>query len=58
MTDTDTRPTCRQCASYRQGRCTDSRRGFGLAQPIELARELASLKQNCPAYQSARRSPT
>jgi hypothetical protein len=56
MTDFDLRPTCRQCASYRNARCTDPRRGFGLAQPIELAPVLASLKQNCPAYQSVRRN--
>lgn len=54
---TDTRVICIDCASYRLGFCvTADLAGLSRQPRLEIGRDLAHLKQNCPAFQSARRA--
>jgi hypothetical protein len=54
---TDTRVICIDCASYRLGYCTTADQAGLSRQPrLEIGYDLAHLKQNCPAFQSARRT--
>ena len=53
----DTRVICIDCASYRLGYCTTADLAGLSRQPrLEIGTDLAHLKQNCPAFQSARRT--
>lgn len=54
---TDHRVRCVDCASYRLGYCvTADQAGLSRKPRLEIGTDLAHLKQNCPAFQSARRT--
>ena len=48
----DDRRTCRECATYRPGRCSNRRRA-GLQAP-DVGRDLATLLQRCLGFQPSR----